>query len=116
MEGVGAQMKERQERGARRTGWEAVDVEETGRELAVDVITVGRQEAATLTTGGKWVGLKREGRDRAAGQVRAKRRRRREEGALGNESKQEQKEEAEAGREMGTLEVAFLSFFQIAYF
>ena len=31
---------------------------------------------------------------------------------MGNESKKEQKEEVEAGREMGKLEVAFLSLFQ----
>lgn len=49
--------------------------------------------------------------------LRAKRQRRQgEEGALDNESKKEQKEEVEAGCEMGKLEVAFLSFFQIAYF
>ena len=48
--------------------------------------------------------------------LRAKRQRRQgEEGALDNESKKEQKE-VEAGGEMGKLEVAFLSFFQIAYF
>lgn len=35
---------------------------------------------------------------------------------MGNESKKEQKEEVEAGREMGKLEVAFLSLFQMAYF
>ena len=88
-------------------------MEETGKELGVDVIKVGWQEGVTLVRGGRWVGLKCEGGGWGCGVGWGlKDWGDREEGALGNESKKEQKEEVEAGREMGKLEVAFLSLFQ----
>lgn len=40
-------------------------MEETGKELDVDVIKVGWQEGVTLIRGGKWVGLKCERMDGA---------------------------------------------------
>ena len=38
-----------------------------------------------------------------------------EEGDFDNEGKKEQEEEVEAGTEMGNLQVAFLSFFQLTF-